>query len=144
MWIYSKRLDLLLLRKIGLPLTEGAVRMTRSRVNKKRPSLSNTVTGTTQVTPVSMKFIWRGMMALNVMFLLRCSKGEHGVLFLIQLWPDADLQLALLIPQDPWVHSFPQENPTVMCPLSEKEVWEKGNQSNYLALAFIFYPIFFY
>lgn len=74
------------------------------------------------------------------MFLFRCSKGEHGVWFLTQPWPDADLQLALLIPQDPWIHSFLRENPVVMCFLSEKGVWEKGNKSNYLAMAFIFYP----
>lgn len=64
------RLDLLLFRKIGLPITEGVVRMTRSRVNKKWSSLSNTVmhmaNSSAQITPVRMKFIWHGMMALKV------------------------------------------------------------------------------
>lgn len=67
------------------------------------------------------------------MFLFRCSKGERGVLFLTQPCPDpdADLQFALLVPEDPWIHGFPWENSTMMCLLSEKGVWEKGNQSNY-------------
>lgn len=73
MWIYSKRLDLFLLRKVRLPITEGAVRMTTSRANKKHSSLSNTVTGSClahsqQLSPnhFSMKFTWHNMMVLKV------------------------------------------------------------------------------
>lgn len=100
-----------------------------------------------QITPVSMKSTWHGMVVPKVinhcMYMhvpLQMQQGECGVLFLTQPWPDADLQFALLVPEDPWIHGFPWENPTVMCFLSEKGVWGKGNQSNYLALTLIFYP----
>lgn len=113
MWIYSKRLDFLLLRKVRLPITEGVVRMPRSRVNKKQSSLSNTITVSCnargqQLSPnhssqCEIHLAWddgplkSSISECTSMFLFRCSRGEHGVLFLTQLWSDADLQLALLI-----------------------------------------------
>lgn len=73
--LFSKRMDLLLLRKVGLPITEGAVMMTRSRLNKRQSSLSKTpsldcvmhvANSSAQITPVSMKSTWRGMVVLKV------------------------------------------------------------------------------
>lgn len=99
-----------------------------------------------QITPVSVKFTsHHGTMVLTAISQwmykhvpLQMQQGWTWCLVSHPAMARCRLQLALLIPQDPWIHSLLQENPTVMCFLSEKGVWEKGNKSNYLAPAFIF------
>lgn len=170
MWLCLERLDLLLLRRVGRATTQVGIMISRTRVSKKQSNPNNSLTGSCNCTwpptqtkslQFSVKFTsYHGVMVLKAInqwtfkhvplqmlqvrmrFLVSHSAtavARHG----LPTWSCGLSSTRGACVQEEGnhgIHSFLRENPTTMRRLSKKGVWEKGNQSDPLALAFIFYP----